>query len=54
MAVNSIKEAIRSGDLDALDEERLHELGVDSDSELGEDGYTPIHWACHFGRAEVS
>lgn len=54
MAVSAVKEAIRSGDVDALDEDRLQELGVDANSELGEDGFTPVHWACHFGRAEVS
>ena len=53
MAVNTVKEAIRSGDLDALEEERLEELGVYANSELGEDGFTPVHWACHYGKAEV-
>ena len=53
MAVNTVKEAIRSGDLDALDEDKLEELGVYANSELGDDGFTPVHWACHYGRAEV-
>ena len=53
-AVEAIKKAIRSGDTDDLEEEKLHELGVDVNSTLGNDGYTPLHWACHYGRAEVT
>ena len=54
MAANTVKEAIRSGDVDALDEERLEELGFNANSVVGDDGFTLVHWACHFGRAEVS
>ena len=54
MAADSIKEAIRRGDLDVLDEERLEQLGFDANSKLGDDGFTPVHWSCHYGRAEVS
>jgi hypothetical protein len=54
MAASTVKEAIRSGDVDALDEERLEELGFKANSVVGDDGFTLVHWACHFGRAEVS
>ena len=54
MAANTVKEAIRSGDVDVLDEERLEELGLNANSVVGDDGFTLVHWACHFGRAEVS
>lgn len=53
MAASTVKEAIRSDDVDALDEERLEELGFNANSVVGDDGFTLVHWACHFGRAEV-
>lgn len=51
--INTVKEAIRSGDVEALDEDRLEELGVGANSVVGDDGFTLVHWACHYGRAEV-
>lgn len=54
MAANTVKEAIRSGDVDALDEDKLEELGFNANSVVGDDGFTLVHWACHYGRAEVS
>ena len=49
-----VKRAIAGGDAEALAAERLDELGVDVNDTIGNDGYTPLHWACHYGKAEVS
>ena len=49
-----VKRAVATGDAEALAAERLNELGVDVNDTIGSDGYTPLHWACHYGKAEVS
>ena len=51
--METIKRAIRSGDLDALEEHKLQEMNVDVDTGLGSDDFTPLHWACYYGQAEV-
>lgn len=55
MAVEeSVKRAIRKGDLQSLSADRLQELGVEIDGGIGRDDYTILHWACHYRKAEVS
>ncbi len=49
----TVRQAIKAGDLAALAPERLEELSVDVNECLGSEGYTTLHWACHYGRAEV-
>ncbi len=49
----TVKQAIKAGDLGTLGPERLEELGVDVNECLGSEDYTTLHWACHYGRAEV-
>ena len=48
-----MKKAVRSGDLKNLSAERFQELGLDLDAGLGPDEYNSLHWACHYGKAEV-
>ena len=52
-AVEAIKKAIRSGNVEDLEKSNFQECGLDIDSGLGDDNYTALHWACHYGRAEV-
>lgn len=52
-AVEAIKRAVRSGDLDALEEQKLQEMNVSVNNGLGNDDFTPLHWACYYGQAEV-
>lgn len=55
MAVEmALKRAVRGGDLNLLSWERLGELGVQVDQGLGVEDYALLHWACHYGKAEVS
>lgn len=53
MAVEVIKKAIRSGDLDALEKRKMEEMNVEINTGLGADDFTPLHWACYYGQAEV-
>ena len=48
-----VKQAIRSGAVKALTPERLKEVGIGVNSIIGNEGFTPLHWACHYGRTEV-
>lgn len=50
----TVKQAIKTGDFAGLDPERLEKLGVDVNECLGSEGYTTLHWACQYGRAEVT
>lgn len=52
-AEESVKRAVRSGDLAGLSRERFRELGIELDEGLGADQYSVLHWACHQGKAEV-
>ena len=49
----AVKRAIRSEELEALELRNLERLGVRLDGGIGRDGFTPMHWACHYGRAKV-
>ena len=49
----AVKQAIRSEELEALELQNLERLGVKLDEGIGSDGFTPMHWACHYGRAKV-
>ena len=44
-----------NGDLAGLSAERLaiEDLSVELEKPLGTDEYTCLHWACHYGKAEV-
>ena len=48
-----VKKAIRAGDVEALAAEKLRDLGVGVNDGIGRDGYTSLHWACHYGSTEV-
>ena len=52
--VESIKKTVKNGDLQGLSAERFHELGLQLNQGLGPKEYTSLHWACHYGKAEVS
>ncbi|XP_064394153.1 ankyrin repeat domain-containing protein 42-like [Halichondria panicea] len=49
----ALKKAIRSGNVEDLEESNFQNYGLDINSALGSDGYSALHWACHYGRAEV-
>ncbi len=49
----ALKKAIRSGNVEDLEESKFQHYGLDINSALGSDGYSALHWACHYGRAEV-
>ena len=49
----AVKKAVRAGDVEALAAEKLRDLGVSANDGIGRDGYTSLHWACHYGNAEV-
>ncbi len=51
--MEAIKRAVRDGDLNGLSAARFLELGVEIDEASGADEYTCLHWACHYGKAEV-
>lgn len=53
-AGEKLKKAIFSGDLEALEKVNFQKYGLDINSPLGNDGYSALHWACHYGRAEVT
>ena len=53
-AIENIKRAIRNGDLQGLSVEKFQELGLELNEGLGPKEYTPLHWACHYGKAEVA
>ena len=53
MATEFVKKAIREGNLEILEADNLHDLDIELNEGLGEDGYTPLHWACYYGRTEV-
>ena len=48
-----LKSAVRSGDLEVFKEANFQKYGLDINSPLGNDGYSTLHWACHYGRVEV-
>ena len=48
-----MRRAVKNGDLAGLSAERLEELSVELEKPLGTDEYTCLHWACHYGKAEV-
>ncbi len=50
----ALKKAIRSGNVEDLEESNFQNYGLDINSALGSDGYSALHWACHYGRAEVN
>ena len=53
VAEENVRRAIKNGDLAGLSAERLEELSVELEKPLGTDEYTCLHWACHYGKAEV-
>ena len=48
-----VKKAVKSGDLRELTAEKFQELGVHVDQGTGAEDYSSLHWACHYGKAEV-
>lgn len=52
-AVESIKRAVKDGDLLGLCADRLQDLHINVNDGLGPEDYTSLHWACHYGKAEV-
>lgn len=52
-AEESVKRAVRGGDVKGLTAERFKELRIELDGGLGTDQYATLHWACHHGKAEV-
>lgn len=53
IAEENVRRAIKIGDLASLSAERLEELSVELEKPLGADEYTCLHWASHYGKAEV-
>ena len=53
MAEERIKRAVRGGELQDLTLDSLRELGVGLDEGVGLVEYNCLHWACHYGKAEV-
>ena len=44
-----LKTALKNGKLEVLDSSTPEEIR----RAIGEDGFTPLHWACHYGQAKV-
>lgn len=51
--VENIKKVIKDGDLQGLSADKFHGFGVQLNEGLGPKDYTCLHWACHYGKAEV-
>lgn len=53
LAMEKLKRAVKNGNLEELSPEKFQELGLQVDQSLGAEEYSCLHWACHYGKAEV-
>ncbi len=51
--MENVKRAIKNRDLLGLSADKFQELHINLNEGLGLEDYTSLHWACHYGKAEV-